>query len=135
MSDNYNGLTQVFVLEHRMQGEEIRIPMERSETSQLRAIRLTILKIIEPGLEPLVGCLRTEEGATKGPYLRFLGSVATRETFEDDPENVVIGQIVGGYHLVLADANNSSRTYLLPGRVDTEQTVSVRKSKVKSKRD
>lgn len=131
-----NELTTVFTLENRAMGEIVNIPMAKPENIRGGVWNgRTVLQIIQPGLEPLVDLIRVEEGATEGPYLRFLGSVATRETFEDDLENIIVGRIVGGYHLVLADPNDSSRTYLLPGRVDTEQAVSVRKSKAKPRRD
>jgi hypothetical protein len=126
-------LSTVFTLEHCDQNQVISIPMEvngygKRSLNGTRIPPQTVLEIISPGLEPIVDCVRTEEGLAFGPIMRLLGSVASQEALEENSGNIILGQVVSGYRLVMANPNDPSNTYLIPGRVEAslENPVTVR---------
>lgn len=118
-------LPLMFNIAHCATGQEITVPMlPRDPSSTVRA--RTVFEILEGGIEPVVDCTQTEQGAVEGPALRFLGSVASQLELHDDPErSVITGKIVAGYRLVVADTRNSDRRYIIPGRVHQERPVTA----------
>jgi hypothetical protein len=75
--------------------------------------------------------IETEEGVVSGPNLKFLGSVASREALEDNPQSIVEGRIIGRYRLVVQDLK-TPRPTVVSGIVHSEEVPSYRKYRRRS---
>jgi len=85
---------------------------------------LTVMKIFESGLEPLVDIIKIPEGVVSGPVLKFLGSVASRDALEADM--IHTGEIIKEHSLAV---EVNQKPHLLTGNVKSIQIKGYRMSR------
>ncbi len=109
-----------FSLERIFVNNIITVEMEPRAAGELPG--RTQFRVLRLGTEPIVDIECTDLGRVEDSPMRFIGSIATAELLETNPEDVICGQIVPGYRIVM-ESIETNRKSVISGRIANKEPI------------